>query len=184
MRQLAHLRLAQPGFSQGRNHVVQFGRPLAGAEVAGVVGILAAGYGRVTVTDPNLLQSIEQLLLAVKAAIGMVTCILRNLEFSRLDDANGNSLLLRKQERVGILAARKRWGICDHSQHLRPKSAMSGVSQKSRIHPARVRHQQAAQVFEPRLKGEMLGLQNIIHNHLDCRGCGVRRKSHFFRSVN
>src|SRR5215467_10548195 len=109
--------------------------------------------------NANVFHHCEQLLFAVKAAVGVVARVVWIFKFSGLNDSQGNFLFLGKAKSVFILAARKRWGICDYRQHLLTKHPMSSISKISGIHTTRIGYQQASLAFEPGFEIDTLGLE-------------------------
>lgn len=129
---------------------------LAGTKIAGVIGIHAIGEVCESELDAQRFHADEELILAVKAAIGVVALILRAVQLLGGNDVQGD--LLRESKVPGLMqiAPGKAGRIGQHGEHFVAQNAMGRGSQKCRINAAGIGNHEPFQRAQLAFKGEQL----------------------------
>src|ERR1700743_3199433 len=91
---------------------------LSRAKVALVVSVHAVGDGVEAARLAEIVHDLEELILAVEAALSVIAGVFRAVEFRGSDDFNGDSILIGESDRIGQLSAGEAGRIGDYGQHV------------------------------------------------------------------
>ncbi len=111
---------------------------LSRAKITLVVQVHAIGNGIKAVTLRKGSHQLKKLIFAMKAAMRIVTHILRPIHLRRMHDLQGNGIRLCKSDGIPELAASQAGRIRDDSQHVILKNLMSRPGKKCGINPTGV----------------------------------------------
>ena len=117
-------------------------------EITLVVEVDAVSDGVKAALPGEIMHHLEQLILAVKAALPVVLNILRALHLGGVNDFKRNALLPGKGCGVLKLGAGQAGRIRDDGEHVLPQRLARRPRQISRIHAAGVGDQSTSQVLE------------------------------------
>ena len=134
-------------------------RGLARPEIAFIVNIYTVSNGSVAVGVAIVLHQLEQSVLAMKAARGIIANVFWIFKLIGLNDLAGNLLLLGKTKRVFELGAGKTVGIGNKREHLSTQRFMRSKSQEGGIDTPGVGHQQAPGTAQVGIEKIALGVQ-------------------------
>ena len=150
----ADLRLVEAGVRQRRRHLVLLGGVLAGTIIAQIVRVHPVDDVLVTARAAHLLQTREQLVLAVEAAVGIVAGVIGIVELGGPDVLVHDAESLDERLGVALVGFGKRGRVGGDGDGVGTEHAVGGPGQVGRIGAARESHNHAAHA--PQIGEELL----------------------------
>jgi hypothetical protein len=148
-------------FSEGREDGVFLCGALAGAEVAGVVGVHAVGDVCEAELRAESTHDVEELVFAMEAAVEVVAGILGAVELFGGDDVEGHAETVGEGAGCIEVAAGQRGRICDDGDHAGAEKTVRGGRQISRVDATGVGDHEAAQLNQTLLESLEFGRRKI-----------------------
>jgi len=145
------------------------GSPLSGAIIARIIGIHAIGNVCKSKLCAQRSHHVEELVLAVEAAIRVIALILGPLQFVCGHHVQRHIDGVSKSARLLQIPTRQAGRICQHRKHLRAQNAMCSRGQESGIHTPRVGHHQTTQFHQARFQRRQPRSSHLAVDFNSCR---------------